>query len=187
VSWFQPVPAVSVELIERLDIARDVAVIDVGGGASLLVDALLDRGYGDLSVLDVSNAALEAVRTRLGPESAVMLLHEYLLTWKPDRRFGVWHDRAVFHFLVDPRDRETYLKTLRSALAPGGSVIMATFAEDGPEFCSGLPVARYSPADLAQLLGRDFKVVEQFHAEHVTPAGVSQPFTWVAAMSSGMT
>ena len=186
VSWFQPMATVSIELIERLDISRDVAVIDIGGGASLLVDALVDRGFGDLSVLDISKAALEAARARLNPSVSVALLYEDLLAWKPERRFDVWHDRAVFHFLVDASDRETYVKTLHSALRPGGTVIMATFAEDGPEFCSGLPVARYSPAGLAEVLGPEFKVVEQFREEHVTPAEVTQPFTWVVFRSIGI-
>jgi SAM-dependent methyltransferase len=181
VSWFQPVATVSIELIERLETPTDASVIDIGGGASLLVDALLERGFSDLSVLDVSKSALDAVRERLGPTKPVALLHQDLLGWKPERRFDLWHDRAVFHFLVDRSDRATYLQTLRSALRPGGAVVMATFASDGPEYCSGLPVARYSSVDLAEILGPDFAVVEQLREEHVTPAGATQPFTWVAA------
>lgn len=186
VSWFQPNATTSIELVERLAIPNDAAVIDIGGGASLLVDALADRGFRDLTVLDVSKTALEMVRERRsGSSGPIALLHEDVLGWKPDRRFDLWHDRAVFHFLVNGNDRETFLGTLRSALRPGGIVIMATFAIDGPEFCSGLPVARYSPADLAEILGPDFEVVEQFREEHNTPAGVVQPFTWLAARNSG--
>jgi len=181
VSWFQPAATVSVELIERLGIPTDASVIDVGGGASLLVDALLQRGFTDVSVLDVSKSALDTVRERLGPTNSLALLHEDLLDWTPPRRFDLWHDRAVFHFLVDGQDREQYFQTLRSALRPGGAVVMATFAADGPEYCSGLPVGRYSSDDLANMFDSDFDVVEQMREEHITPAGTLQPFTWVAA------
>jgi len=185
VSWFQPTATTSVQLIERLGIAHDAAVIDIGGGASVLADSLLDRGFTDVSVLDVSRAALAEVRQRLGAITTVSLLQEDLLDWSPERRYDLWHDRAVFHFLVDPGDREIYLRTLRSALRPEGFVIMATFASDGPEYCSGLPVSRYSSADLSKALGPEFQVVEAFRAQHVTPAGVEQPFTWVAARHTG--
>jgi SAM-dependent methyltransferase len=185
VSWFQPTATPSIELIERLGVPKDAAVIDIGGGASLLVDALVGQGFNDLSVLDLSETALQEVRARLGPSAPVALLHEDLLGWKPERPFDLWRDRAVFHFLVNRSDRETYLQTLRSALRPGGALVMATFAVDGPEYCSGLPVARYSPADLAEILGPEFEIVEQFRSDHVTPAGVTQPFTWVAARRIG--
>ncbi len=181
VSWFQPTAATSIELIERLEIPKTAAIIDIGGGASVLADGLLDRGFTDISVLDVSKAALAEVRQRLGAHSPLSLLQEDLLAWSPERPYDLWHDRAVFHFLVDSSHRETYLKTLRSALGPEGFVIMATFAADGPEYCSGLPVARYSSADLAMVLGTQFQVLEAFGDHHVTPAGVEQPFTWVAA------
>jgi 2-polyprenyl-3-methyl-5-hydroxy-6-metoxy-1,4-benzoquinol methylase len=181
VSWFQPTATTSIELIERLGIAHGAAIIDVGGGASLLADALIARGFTDVSVLDVSEAALAEVHQRLGSNPSVSLLQEDLLAWGPQRRYDLWHDRAVFHFLVDPGDQETYLQTLRGALWPGGFVIMATFASDGPEYCSGLPVSRYSSAELSEALGPEFQVVESFAAQHVTPAEVEQPFTWVAA------
>jgi len=185
VSWFQPAATTSIDLIERLGISSSARVIDVGGGASVLVDSLLERGFTDVSVLDVSKTALAEVRQRLGAITTVSLLQEDLLDWSPERRYDLWHDRAVFHFLVDPGDREIYLRTLRSALRPEGFVIMATFASDGPEYCSGLPVSRYSSADLSKALGPEFQVVEAFRAQHVTPAGVEQPFTWVAARHTG--
>lgn len=181
VSWYQPVASTSIELIERLAIPRTAAVIDIGGGASALVDGLLERGYADVSVLDVSKAALSEVRRRLAPGASVSLLEEDLLAWRPERQYDLWHDRAVFHFLVDVSQAETYLRTLRSALRPEGYTIMATFAPDGPEYCSGLPVSRYSASGLAERLGPSFDVVETLRAEHVTPAGVVQPFTWVVA------
>jgi 2-polyprenyl-3-methyl-5-hydroxy-6-metoxy-1,4-benzoquinol methylase len=181
VSWFQSISRTSVELISRLKIPTEAAIIDIGGGASQLVDGLVRLGFSDLSVIDISETALEEVRRRLGPDSHVRLLHEDLLSWNSERRYDLWHDRAVFHFLVDPEDRETYLRTLRSALRPNGTVIMATFAKDGPEYCSGLPVERYSSDELAGVLGGDFEVVEHFDENHVTPAEAIQPFTWIAA------
>ena len=105
-----------------------------------------------------------------------------LLGWEPDRRYSLWHDRAAFHFLIDERDREQYVETLRSAVAPGGNVIIATFAADGPEVCSGFPVRRYSAADLSTALGDAFELVEMRREEHVTPRGVTQPFTWIAGV-----
>lgn len=185
VSWYQPTATTSIELIERLGIAKDAAVIDIGGGASTLADGLLDRGFTDVSVLDISKAALAEVRQRRGFNTSLSLLREDLLAWKPERRYDLWHDRAVFHFLTDADDRDTYLTTLHSALKPGGFVIMATFAPDGPEYCSGLPVSRYSATDLAETLGPEFRVVELLTEEHLTPAGDVQPFTWVGARHIG--
>jgi len=181
VSWFQPTAVVSLDLFDRLAIPLDAPVIDIGGGTSPLVDGLLARGFSDLTVLDISVRALETVRERLGTGPSVALIHADLLEWKSERRYGVWHDRAVFHFLVDEQDRARYLRLLRSALSPGGFVILATFASDGPEYCSGLPVARYDASDLTRLLGTDFDTLEERREEHVTPAGALQTFTWLAA------
>jgi cyclopropane fatty-acyl-phospholipid synthase-like methyltransferase len=181
VSWFQPAATRSIELIERLNLASDAAIIDIGGGASLLLDALVQRGFRDVSVLDVSETSLETVRQRLATGAPVSLLHQDLLAWMPKRHFDLWHDRAVFHFLVAASERRRYIHTLRSALRPGGAMIIATFALDGPESCSGLPVARYSSTDLTKIFGPEFEVIEQTREEHVTPGGVTQPFTWLAA------
>ena len=184
VSWFQAQPTVSVELIQMLGISPAAAVIDVGGGASSLVDHLLGRGFSDLTVLDISDVALEEGKRRVGAAAPVIWLCQDILSWQPKREFALWHDRAVFHFLTDQNDRETYLRTLRSTLSPDGAVIIATFASDGPEMCSGLPVSRYSGLDLGRLLGSGFEVVEKRREEHLTPNGSVQPFTWVAARRS---
>ncbi|MGZ4372208.1 MAG: class I SAM-dependent methyltransferase [Gaiellaceae bacterium] len=180
VSWYQAVPSVSLELIESLHVPRDAAVIDIGGGASFLADSLVELGYSDVTVLDVSASALEQGRRRLGDDARTSRLHEDLLSWHPLRRYDVWHDRAVFHFLVKAGDRERYFRTLLSAVRPGGVVMLATFAPDGPDHCSGLPVARYSAEDLAEVIGDAFEPVHVRREEHITPQGVIQPFTWVA-------
>jgi SAM-dependent methyltransferase len=187
VSWFQPRPSVSLDLIAQLGIPSHTPAIDVGGGASGLVDSLLAQGFQDVSVLDVSSAALEVARSRIGPHPGVHWLQHDLLTWQPARQYGLWHDRAVFHFLVDPEDRDRYLSVLSAALAPGGHVILATFAADGPRRCSGLPVSRYGPDDLAELLEGHIDLVASRREEHTTPGGIVQPFTWVAgrARSAG--
>lgn len=183
-SWFQPEPAVSLDLVHRLEVERSTAVVDVGGGASLLVDRLVGEGYGDVTVLDASEVALAEARGRLGPNTSVTWLHADVLSWRPDRRYGLWHDRAVFHFFTADEDRSAYLRCLSAALLPGAAVIVATFAEDGPERCSGLPVSRYSPEELAAVLGVGFHVVESRREVHTTPAGVVQPFTWVAGRTT---
>jgi trans-aconitate methyltransferase len=159
----------------------DSAIIDVGAGASTLVDGLLADGFNDVSVLDVSAVALETTRRRIGEVDGYQLLRADVLTWCPPRTYDLWHDRAVFHFLVHPDDRQRYLDVLRSAVRPGGHVIIATFAPDGPQQCSGLPVARYGAEDLGALLGYAFEVVEVRREEHKTPWGATQPFTWVVA------
>jgi rhodanese-related sulfurtransferase len=180
VSWFQESPEVSLELIDSLALSPTAPVVDVGGGASRLADTLLERGFTDVTVLDVSSIALEFVRERLGNRPGLQLVQADLREWEPHCQVGLWHDRAVFHFLVDPAERVRYLSTLRAAVAPGGAVVVATFAEDGPDRCSGRPVARYSAATLAQALGPTFELVESRRDVHITPRGARQPFTWVA-------
>ncbi len=180
-SWHQPEPTVPLELIEALAVARDGAVIDVGGGASSLVDRLLARGFLDVSVLDVSAAALALTRERLGRAQGAQLVQADILSWQPAHCYHLWHDRAVFHFLVNVADRQRYIEVLTAAVCPGCHVIIGTFAPDGPERCSGLPVARYSADDIASLLVGSFEIVAVRREDHVTPAGTTQPFTWVAA------
>jgi SAM-dependent methyltransferase len=181
VSWFQPSPNESLQLIDALGLPRDAAIVDVGGGASTLVDHLIEAGRTDLTVLDFSASALKAARARVGNSRTVTWLHQDLLTWRPRKHYALWHDRAVFHFLVEAAEREAYLETLDHALAPGGAVVICTFALDGPRRCSGLPVERYAPHGLALALGPTFEVFETLREEHATPRGVVQPFTWVAA------
>ncbi len=184
VSWYQSEPAISLDLIRSLGVERGSPVVDVGGGASPLVDRLLEAGYTDLSVLDLSDVALDEARRRVGEGAPVSWLREDVLEWRPARRYGLWHDRAVFHFLVDEADRARYLEVLSRALEGGGAVVIATFADDGPQHCSGLPVARYSEDELVRILGGGFVPVDSRRETHLTPAGVAQPFTWVAARTA---
>ncbi len=181
VSWYQAAPTVSLELIDALHVARNGALLDLGGGASSLVDHLVGRGFGDVTVLDVSDVALDEARRRLGPDAPVTWIRRDLLSWAPPRRYDLWHDRAVFHFLTEDAQRPRYLDLLGSALGPGAGLVVATFAEDGPELCSGLPVARYSAGALSDVFGDRFEVIETRREVHRTPGGASQPFTWLCA------
>lgn len=179
VSWFQATPAPSLRALDVLGAEPGRSLIDIGGGASTLVDALLERGWRDLSVLDISEAALADSKRRLGSNAdAVDWIVADITEWEAERGYDVWHDRAVFHFLTDPRDRRAYKDRLRRALTPKGAVIIATFALHGLERCSGLPVQRYDGESLAAELGSEFEKVHDWTEDHVTPAGNRQAFTW---------
>ncbi len=179
-SWHQADPTVSVELLDHLRLPRTAAIVDVGGGASLLADTLVARGHSDVTVLDISATALALAQRHL-THAHVHWRRIDVLDWHPVRRYDVWHDRAVFHFLVDAHDRSRYVDVLRRALGRRGHVVIATFAADGPTSCSGLPTARYDADDLVAALGGGLHVLEVRREEHVTPAGVVQPFTWLSA------
>jgi len=177
VSWFQERPALSLELIHTAGATPGSSVIDVGGGASRLVDALLAEGFAAVTVLDISGAALVASRRRLGSAgAAVTWIVADITNWEPPRAYDVWHDRAVLHFLTDQADRAAYVMRLMKALRPGGHAIIGTFALDGPERCSGLPVVRYDASSLASLLGPQFELVESRMQDHATPMGGVQRF-----------
>ena len=191
VSWYQADPRLSAELITgaaaSMPAGRDSAVIDAGGGASLLAGRLAAARFTDVTVVDVSAAALAAARRRPG-SSQVTWINADLLAWRPPRAYQIWHDRAVFHFLTSPADRAAYLGTLRTALPGGGAVILAAFAADGPAHCSGLPVARYDSAGLAAELTGAYDdavtITSCCDEQHRTPSGVLQPFTWITARLS---
>lgn len=179
VSWYQAEPARSLQFIEASGVSKDGAIIDVGGGASTLADHLLDRGYSQVTVLDVAASALRQAQDRLGERAkAVDWCVADVLSFRPERRFALWHDRAVLHFLVDADERERYVKALRCALAPDGHVILAGFGPDGPQKCSGLPVRRYSVETFGELLGPDFELQGEALEDHATPGGASQQFLY---------
>lgn len=177
VSWFQENPAQSLELIAEVSMSPDTAIIDIGGGASRLVDSLVAKGFRAVTVLDLSEAALKTAQARLFQGAAtVRWLVADATTWEPSREYDVWHDRAAFHFLTEEKDRAAYIARLRRALKVGGHAIIATFALEGPEKCSGLPVVRYDAASLGQALGPEFRLERTLSHEHATPWGSQQAF-----------
>ena len=179
VSWYQPNAALSLALIANCQLSAQSAIIDVGGGASLLVDTLLAQGYTNLTVLDLSAAALAVCQARLGASAAgVEWLVADVTKAELPRQYQLWHDRAVFHFLTDPAQRASYLALLKAAVVKGGRVIIATFAEDGPERCSGLPVQRYTAAALQAEFAGVLQLVTSQREAHQTPFGTTQHFTW---------
>jgi 2-polyprenyl-3-methyl-5-hydroxy-6-metoxy-1,4-benzoquinol methylase len=178
VSWFEESPAISLELIRATGVAPTAPIIDIGGGASRLVDALLDEGYSAVTVLDLSEKALETSKARLGPQIAakVKWVAVDVTAWEPSQAYDVWHDRATFHFLTDPSELAAYVERVLRAVRWGGHVIIGTFALDGPERCSGLPVVRYDAAAISKILGPSFDLSQsQMHA-HQTPTGAIQRF-----------
>jgi SAM-dependent methyltransferase len=181
VSWYQPHPETSLALIADSQLPHDAPLLDVGGGASTLVDHLLDAGYTDISVLDIAASALSQARARLGADKAqrVHWLVDDVTRFTPSRRYALWHDRAVFHFLTDDALRTAYVAALRRSLAPGGTLIIATFALDGPVRCSGLDVVRYDADGLHACLGDDFERMASGREMHLTPWGAEQAFTYL--------
>ena len=179
VSWYQAEPVISLELIANCGLRKTDPIIDVGGGASTLVDHLIDRGYRRVSVLDISNAALAAARKRLGAKAAAATWIEADITlFTPPSKFALWHDRAVFHFLTDARDRRDYVQALRNGLRVGGHLVVASFAIGGPGKCSGLPVIQYDAEKLGTELGPEFDLLEERSEKHVTPGQRVQEFAY---------
>ena len=178
-SWYQKEPRLSLLMVANAELDHGAAMIDVGGGASLLVDYLLGLGYRDLSVLDISRAALDQARTRLGEAaSRINWIEADVTSYVADRQFDLWHDRAAFHFLTAKEDRLQYIQVLRKSLAPGGQAIMAAFAPRGPEKCSGLAIVRYDAVKLGDELGSEFILEEQEEESHLTPANREQLFNF---------
>lgn len=186
ISWFQARPERSLRLIAATGVAKADAILDVGGGTSLLVDYLLDDGYRDLTVLDISGAALKQAQTRLGERASLVRWIETDITgFRTDRPFGLWHDRAVFHFLTEPNEQRRYVAALARALPAGGHAILGTFAIDGPEKCSGLPVARYDAARMITVLESTFRLIEQVDEVHLTPWQSEQRFSFFRLVRTG--
>ncbi len=188
VSWYQPHALRSLSLIRRVSAPPDGAIIDVGGGASTLIDDLLDAGYHDLTVLDLSATALAEARTRLGTRANDVrwIEADILEAPLPLAGYSVWHDRAVFHFLTAPADRARYVAQVRRAVRSGGFVLVATFADDGPTRCSGLAVNRYSPDALHAEFGAPFRLIDSEREQHITPGGVRQAFIYCLCRIDGL-
>lgn len=175
-SWFEDRPQVSLDLIAATGIGADAAIVDVGAGASRLVDCLLEQGFHRITVLDLSETALAKARARLPEAASVEWVAGNVLNWRPSWHFDVWHDRAAFHFLTETADQDTYLQVMDRALLPGGHAIIGTFALDGPDRCSGLSVARYDAARLSERLGKSYRLVQSLTHDHTTPWGSVQRF-----------
>jgi trans-aconitate methyltransferase len=177
VSWFQEDPAPSLELLDMARPTPESAIIDVGGGASRLVDRLVARGFHKVTVLDLSQSALAVAKARLGDQAKhVLWVAADVTTWQPPQSYDLWHDRAAFHFLTDEAARSAYVERLKQALKPGACVIIGTFAPNGPERCSGLAVTRHDAVSLAAALGAEFELIDTRPHEHVTPWGSTQHF-----------
>jgi len=178
-SWYQAVPERSLEFIRAAGLRQDESILDVGGGDSLLVDYLLAQGYTDVSVLDLAPNALAVARARLGAKaSRVRWITSDVLSFRPERRYALWHDRAVLHFLPNPDERTRYLSVLDAALAPEGWVVLATFGPQGPDRCSGLAAQRYAPDEVGALLGARFQLARSALEDHQTPGGKVQQFSY---------
>jgi len=180
VSWFQEHPEVSLQLIERSNVDKSGQIIDIGGGASTLADNLLVRNYQNITVLDISAAALQVARERIGSQSEVVnwLVADITQVQLPHNFYDVWHDRAVFHFLTNAADRQKYVKAVMSSVKTGGHVIIATFGIDGPSRCSGLEIVRYNPDTLHNEFGNNFDLVHTTNESHKTPFGIEQKFIY---------
>ncbi len=179
VSWFQKEPELSLKLIRNTQVARDEPIIDVGGGASLLVDYLCKEGFTNLAVLDISDNALASAKKRLGDSAKNVEWFEADITqFYAPHQFSLWHDRAVFHFLTDQSDRNSYVEALKRALRSGGHLIIAAFAIGGPEKCSGLKIVQYDSDKMIAVFGEDFELLEERNEVHITPANKEQKFMY---------
>lgn len=178
VSWYEPMPEISLNLIRDCNLEKDAAIIDIGGGDSFLAEFLVSIGYTDVTVVDISKNAIERAKQRMCEKAD-------LVTWiiadaanfEPEKKYDLWHDRAAFHFLTDEDQRENYLGTLIEHVKPGGYMIMSTFSDKGPETCSGLKVKRYSVGEMQELFAKEFNPLSGKSFDHTTPSGVTQNFT----------
>lgn len=178
VGWFQAKPQVSIDLISRIKISKNSPVIDVGGGDGALVDWFLEEGFKDVSVLDISDSALGKVKNRLGKSaSKVHWITSDILEFEPEGKFYLWHDRAVFHFLVDPQEQQTYRRIVECSIAPRGYLLMMTFSKSGPKTCSGLPVQQYDIHELEEFFSHEFELIESLNYDHITPSGSAQNYS----------
>lgn len=176
-SWFQESPRVSLDFLNRFHLPKTARIIDIGGGDSLLVDHLLDQGYQDITVLDISETALQRARERLGARAAqVRWIVADVADFRPDQGYDCWHDRATFHFLTEDPEINRYIQAARSALRPGGYLVLGTFSEQGPEKCSGITIKRYSESGMSERLRQFFRKIRCIRVEHLTPINVVQSF-----------
>lgn len=177
VSWFQPKPETSLNFFNEFKIAKDAKIIDIGGGDSLLVDHLLDLGYTDITVLDISEAALTKAKTRLGNKAGlVKWIEADAATFVSNVQYDFWHDRAAFHFLTSAQEIEHYLQTVQQSISPNGILVMGTFSEQGPTKCSGIQIKQYSEKSMSDLLTDFFEKIKCITVDHRTPFETIQQF-----------
>ena len=179
VSWYEPMPEVSLDLIKSCGVSKDAAIIDIGGGDSFLAEFLISLGYHDVTVVDISSEAIKRAKERMCEKAdEVTWITADASDFHPERKYDLWHDRAAFHFLTTEEQKNNYLETVREAVKPGGYVIMGTFSEKGPEKCSGLEVQRYSVGDMCKLFEQEFDMLSGKNIDHETPSGKTQNFTF---------
>lgn len=178
-SWTEPVPTESLQLTVSCELEKDASIIDIGGGASLLVDEFINQKYSNVTLLDISSTAIEETKGRLGDQATYICAD--ITTWTPPHTYALWHDRAVFHFLTTTEDQQAYRRAVINGTSTGSIILIATFAPTGPESCSGLSVQRWSQHDLAEFFADDFTVLNTHESIHTTPWGSTQPFTWLVA------
>ena len=185
-TWYEPTPGISLDLLKQLSLPKDAAIIDIGGGDSLLVDHLLDLGYRNVSVLDISTKALEKAQARLQERARlVQWICSDVTDFTADQPYDFWHDRAAFHFLTTEEDVHHYAQTAASAIKPGGFLVIGTFSEQGPQKCSGLEIKQYSEDGLVQVFNNQFKKIQCQQAEHLTPTQAVQQFTFCTFQKLG--
>lgn len=177
-SWYQPIPEVAIHFLELFQVPRDARIIDVGGGDALFVDYLLDQGFTNITVLDISATAIERARRRLGAKAEqVEWIVSDIVDFKPSQAYDFWHDRAAFHFLTDFNDVKKYVMNAQDAISKSGALVVGTFSENGPEKCSGIQIRQYSERGLTEVMEGAFEKIECFETVHHTPAAVTQSFT----------
>lgn len=177
-SWFQENPEKSLEMIDELKLPKTAKIIDIGGGESRLVDFLIEKGFKDISLLDISKESLNKAKQRLGPGTDVKLIASDVTQFSSPEYYDLWHDRATFHFLITVEDVEKYLKIAHSSLKVGGSLLVSTFSKTGPDKCSGLTISKYSQEDLKQVFEKYFQNTKCFETTHTTPWGTTQDFVY---------
>jgi trans-aconitate methyltransferase len=187
-SWFQATPKTSLDIIHSFYLPKSAKIIDVGGGDSLLVDHLLDLGYQNLTVLDISATAIDKAKKRLGEKAKnVKWINADASTFTPAEKYDLWHDRAAFHFLTDEKEIKNYLETANQYIHPTGFLVIGTFSENGPKKCSGIEVRQYSETSITQQMKRFFKKIDCISAEHITPTGFPQHFIFCSFKKLSLT
>jgi len=177
VSWYQPTPVTSLSFFEQYNVPKEAKIIDIGGGDSFLVDHLLNRGYKDITVLDISESSLERAKSRLGDRSGlVKWIVEDAATFEPTERYDFWHDRAAFHFLTKEDEIQNYINTVQQSINPSGILVLGTFSEQGPKKCSGIEIKQYSETSMTDRLKGSFEKIKCITVEHKTPFDTIQQF-----------